>query len=417
MKKLALFGGEKVREKPFPPFPVLSQGEAEAVKEVLKTNRLSGFIAAAGENFLGGPKVKELEEKISKYFNIKYAVAVNSGTAGLHCALVALNLKLGDEVIVPPYTMSATATAVLMAGATPVFSDVDENNFCINPAEIERNITPHTKAIVVVHLFGYPAQMDEIKKIAKEHNLAIIEDCAQAPGAVYKNRLVGTMGDIGVFSFNQHKTITTGEGGFTVTNSQELALRMQLVRNHGEAVVENMGLDENFAHIIGYNYRMTELEAAIGITQFLKLEQLNQHRIRLAEYLTKSLSQIGGLILPSVENNRKHVYFLLPIKVDSSKLGVGRDRLVDALVAEGIPFGKGYVKPLYLLPIYQKRQDSQRYKEGICPVAEKLHYRELIYSSPALLRYPMTEKDMNDVVTAFKKIVKNKNEFEVGSLC
>lgn len=416
MKKLALFGGKKIREKPFPPYPVLGREESGAVKKLLKTNRLSGFVAAAGENFLGGPKVKELEEAIRKYFNVTYAITVNSGTAGLHCALAALDLKAGHEVIVPPYTMSATATAVLMTGATPVFADIDEDDFCINPVEIEKNINSNTKAIVVVHLFGCPSQMDKISKVAKKHNLVVIEDCAQAPGAMYKNRLVGTLGDIGVFSFNQHKTITTGEGGFIITNDKKIALKMQLIRNHGEAVVEGMGLGDEYADIIGYNYRLTELEAAVGIVQFSKLDMLNRQRIRLAEYLIKSLSKIDGLILPSVRDFCKHVYFLFPIRIDSSRIGIDRGQLADALAAEGIPFGKGYVKPLYLLPIYQKRQDRQRYETGTCPVAERLHYKELINSSPALLRHPLTKKDMDDVIAAFQKIIYNKNEFEENNL-
>lgn len=416
MKKLALFGGKKIRKEPFPPYPALGQEESDAVKKLLKTNRLSGFVAAAGENFLGGPKVKELEKAIRKYFNVAYAVAVNSGTAGLHCALAALDLKAGHEVIVPPYTMSATATAVLMTGAIPVFADINEDNFCINPDEIEKNINSNTKAIVVVHLFGCPSQMDEISKIAKKHDLVIIEDCAQAPGAMYKNRLVGTLGDIGVFSFNQHKTITTGEGGFIITDDEKMALKMRLIRNHGEAVVEDMGLGDEYANIIGYNYRLTELEAAVGIIQFSRLDRLNRQRIRLAEYLMKSLSKIDGLILPSVCDFCKHVYFLFPIRIDSSRIGIGRDRFADALVAEGIPFGKGYVKPLYLLPVYQKRQDKWRYKTGICPIAEKLHYKELINSSPALLRHPLTKKDMDDVIAAFQKIVHNKNEFKENNV-
>ena len=285
MKELALFGGKKIRERPFTPFPFLDKEESLMVKEVLASHRLSGFVAAAGDSFLGGPYVKKLEELIKSYFNTRFAITVNSATAGLHCALAALNLKSEDEVIVPPYTMSATASAVLMAGATPIFADICDDDFCINPAEIEKLITRRTKAIMVVHLFGCPARMNEIKKVAQKHDLVIIEDCAQAPGAMYKNKLVGTIGDAGIFSFNQHKTITTGEGGFIITDNEKLALKMQLIRNHGEAVVEGMGLDDSFAHIFGYNYRMTELEAAVGTAQFPRLDRLNSHRIRLAEYL------------------------------------------------------------------------------------------------------------------------------------
>lgn len=413
MKRLALFGGRKTRQKPFTPFPVIDKEEARIVSEVIKTNRLSGFIAAPGESFLGGPYVKKLEEMIRDYFNVRFAITVNSATAGLHCALAALDLKSDDEVIVPPYTMSATPTAVLMAGATPVFADVSDDDFCIDPAKIEKLITKNTKAIMVVHLFGCPAKMDQIKRLASKHRLAVIEDCAQAPGAKYKGRLVGTIGDAGIFSFNQHKTITTGEGGFIITNDEKLALKMQLIRNHGEAIVEGMGLDDSFAHIFGYNYRMTELEAAVGIGQFPKLDKLNAHRIKLAEYLKKGLSKFKGLSFHKSDNGTKEVYFLLAMKIDDKKLGISRDQLVDALNAEGIPFGKGYVKPLYLLPVFQKNKNKKhRYATGICPVTERLHKKILMNSSPALLRYPMDQKDMDDVIAAFEKILSNKHEFK-----
>lgn len=415
MKELALFGGKKIREKPFTPFPVIAKEEAAMVSEVIKTHRLSGFIAAAGDSFLGGPYVKKLEGMIRDYFKVRFAITVNSATAGLHCALAALNLKSDDEVIVPPYTMSATVSAVLMAGATPVFADICDDDFCLDPVQVEKAVTKHTKAIMVVHLFGCPAKMDKIKAIAKKYKLALFEDCAQAPGALYKKQYVGTIGDAGIFSFNQHKTITTGEGGFIITNDDKLALKMQLIRNHGEAVIEGMGLDDSFAHIFGYNYRMTELEAAVGAAQFPRLDKLNSHRIELAEYLKKQLSQFKGLTFHKSGKGTKEVYFLLAIKVDPRQLGITRDQLVDALNAEGIPFGKGYVKPLYLLPVFQKNAHKKnRYKPGICPVVERLHGKDLINSSPALLRYPMNKKDMDDVVAAFRKILGNKNEFKAA---
>jgi len=411
MKKLALFGGEKTRINSFPPFPVMGEEEVMAVVNVIKSNQLSGFIAAAGDNFSGGPKVQGLEENIKEYFNVKYAITLNSATAGLHCAFEALNLNEEDEVIVPPYTMSATAFAVVMAGAIPVFADIDENSFCLSPDAIKKVVTKKTKAICVVHLFGNPADMDEIMIVAKENNLKVIEDCAQAPGALYKDRLVGKIGDIGVFSFNQHKTITTGEGGFSITNDDSFATRMRLVRNHGEAVVEDMDLDETFSNVIGYNYRMTELEAAIGLIQFSKMDKLNNLRIELAEFVIENLSGIEGLVFPDIEKEKKHVYFLLPVKMDSDTLCISRDQFVDALNAEVIPFGKGYVKPLYLLPYFQTGKLKHKYQKGICPVAERLHFEQLTNSAPMIFRYPMNKSDMNEINIAFKKILDNKEEF------
>src|SRR3989338_598401 len=233
MKKssLALYGGPPVRKKPFKSHPVLGGEEKKEVLSVLKTGQLSGFIANAGPAFLGGVKVRTLESLVSKYFKVPFAIAMYSATAGLHMALSALGVGPGDEVIVTPYTMSASASAILMQGAVPVFSDIEEDTFCLDPKKLEAKITKRTRAILVVHLFGQPARMDKILAVAKRHSLYVLEDCAQAPASLYKKNLVGTLGDIGVFSLNQHKTITTGEGGFAITKDKKLAVRLQLVRN------------------------------------------------------------------------------------------------------------------------------------------------------------------------------------------
>lgn len=422
--KLAMLGGEKVRNKPFIGHAIIGKEEKRRVGQVLKKGMLSGFVAKKGNYFLGGEQVRELESLVKTYFKCGYAISVNSATAGLHVALGACGIGPGDEVIVSPYTMSASATAILMLNAIPVFADVNEDTFCIDPKEIKKAITPKTKAIVVVHLFGCPANMDEIMKLAKEHSLYVIEDCAQAPGAVYKGKLVGTIGHIGVFSLNQHKTITCGEGGFTVTGSEDLALRMQLIRNHGEVIVGDMGLEDIY-NIIGCNYRMTELEAAVSIGQFKRLDFLNRHRIKLAEHLTKKLSNIKGLVLPKKDKNCKHVFFVYPIRFQEKIIGVSREIFVKALNAEGIPFGAGYVKPIYLEPTYQKRigygkrgcpftcnfyNGNVSYDKGLCPVVEKMYEKELMMTS--VCRYPHTKRDIDDVVRAIKKIFKGINRLK-----
>lgn len=417
MSELAVLGGEKIRNKAFTQHALIGDEEKTRISEVLKGGMLSGFVAKKGDSFLGGSQVRELESSIRKYFDIDFAVTVNSATAGLHVAVGACNIGPGDEAIVTPYTMSASATSILMQNAVPVFVDIDENTFCIDPVKIEKAITPRTKAIIVVHLFGYPADMDFILKIAEKHDLYVIEDCAQAPGALYKDKLVGTIGDIGIFSFNQHKIVTSGEGGFSVTNDKELALRMQLIRNHGEAVIDD---NDGFTDIVGFNYRMTELEAAVGIGQFKRLDFLNNHRIKLADYLTRGLSGFKGLILPKTDKLNKHVYFVYPIKFQEEIVGVSRDAFVKALVAEGIPFGAGYVKPLYLAPLYQRGMaygekgcpftcsfynGKVDYAKGICPVVERMYEKELMLT--AVCRHPHTEEDMDDVIRAFEKIFNN----------
>jgi len=423
---LAINGGNKTRVKPFPTGAHIGDEERARVKEVLDSGILSGFIAQPGDRFLGGKQVKELEALIDQYFGSAHAVTCNSATAALHMAVAALGIAPGDEVIVTPYSMSASATAILMQGAVPVFADIDPVHFCLDPQAIERAITPRTRAILLVHLFGKPADMDGIMKIAHQHKLAVIEDCAQAPGAMYKGRFVGTFGDIGIFSLNQNKTITCGEGGWAITQNAELALRMQLVRNHGEVVVEGMKV-ERIDNIIGYNYRMTELEAAVAIGQFRRLDQLNDHRIELAGYLSKQLEGLPGITVPKKEQQERHVYFVYPIRFDEVKTGISRDIFIKALNAEGIPCAGGYVRPIYWEPLYQKKiafgkkgypfiapvyEGSVDYSKGICPVCERMHQQELVLLP--VCRYPNTLADMDDVTNAIKKVLSNVQELKKG---
>jgi perosamine synthetase len=419
MSNLALLGGPKTRTEPYPPHPVIGAEERELVAAVLDSGQLSGFIASAGEVFLGGPMVRRLEADICDYLGVKHAVAVNSATAGLHCACAALELGPGDEVIVPPYTMSASATAILMTNAIPVFADIEPDMFCIDPESIRARITPRTKAIVVVHLYGMAADMDAIMAIAREHDLKVIEDCAQSPGASYKGRRVGTIGDLGVFSFNQHKTVTTGEGGFVVTGSEAYATKAQLVRNHGEVIAEKMGYDD-IVDALGWNYRITELEAAVGIGQWHKLDMLTEHRVRLAKRLESRLKSIASpaLQLPPVRSGCDHVYFLYAMRFDAKAAGVSRQTFIDAMLAEGVPMGAGYVRPIYLEPAYQRLigygdkgcpftcpyyEGVVDYSKGICPVCEDLYESRLV--STAICRYPLSESDVDDVANAFEKVL------------
>ena len=291
MPKLALNGGSKSFKKELPMQQYITKDEYLQVKEVLKSKLLSGFLASPGENFFGGPKTKYLEKQFREKFSVKYAHCIQSATAGIHAALSACNLEPGDEVIVTPYSMVASVSAVIMNNNIPRFADVDTENFCLDPMSILKNINKNTKAIIVVHLFGYPAPMDEIMNIARKYKLYVIEDCAQSINAIYKKKFTGTIGDIGVFSFNQNKTITTGEGGVVVTNNSELSKRLCLIRNHGEVVLDHFKI-KKISGLVGYNYRMTELEAAVGIAQFKKLDFLTKYKQNLAEYLTKDSQNI-----------------------------------------------------------------------------------------------------------------------------
>ena len=238
MSKLALNGGEPVRRTPFPQYSSIGSEEKHAVMEVLDSTVLSKYLGSWSPDFYGGAKVQQLEQEWSRYFQVAHAVSMNSATSGLYAAVGAADVGQGDEVIVSPYTMSASATAALVYGAIPVFTEIDPEIFCLSPESVEKCITPSTRAIIIVDIFGHPADMKEIIEIARDHDLVIIEDAAQAPCAKYNGKYAGTLADMGVFSLNYHKTIHCGEGGIVVTDDDNFAERLQLIRNYAEAVVK-----------------------------------------------------------------------------------------------------------------------------------------------------------------------------------
>lgn len=272
-KVLAINGGTPVRTQLFPAYNTIGEEEKKAVMKVLDSGNLSQYLGAWTHDFLGGPTVRAFEEEWSRVTGVKHSISVNSNTSGLFTAVGAIGIQPGDEVIVSPYTMSASAIAPLVYGGIPVFADIDPLTFCMDPKSIEARITSRTKAILVVHIFGHPADMDSIMALAKKYNLYVIEDCAQAPMGKYKGQPVGAIGDLGVFSLNYHKHIHTGEGGVITTNSTTLAERCQMIRNHAENVTAPRE-EKDLTNLIGYNYRMTEIECAIGIEQLKKLPSL-----------------------------------------------------------------------------------------------------------------------------------------------
>jgi len=413
MSKLAINGGKPVRKKLFPAYRVIGKEEKAAVAKVLDSGVLSRFLGAWHEDFYGGPQVRAMEKEWAKYFGAKYAIAVNSCTSGLYAAVGAIGIGQGDEVIVSPYTMSASATAPLVYGGIPVFADIEEDYFCLDAVSVESHITPRTKAIIAVDIFGQPYDALNINRIARKHGLMVIEDCAQAPGALHGKKFAGTLADIGVYSLNYHKHIHCGEGGVVVTDNKKLAERVQLIRNHAEAVVEAKGV-KDLSNMVGFNYRMTEIEAAITRCQLKKLRPLVEERQKNCVYLEKHLSQIPCLEMPKVRSNCTHVYYMHAIKFNESIAGVGRDAFIDAVKAElpatelreheGVRMGCGYVKPLYLLPLYRQKG----YANGICPIAQRMHGQELF--THELMRPPMTHKDLDDVITAFTKVWEFRKE-------
>ncbi len=324
--------------------PLISDQEIEEVVKVLK----SGFIAQ-------GPKVAEFEEKFAEYVGTEYAVASSSGTTALHLALLSLGLKKGDEVITTPFSFAATANSILYTGAQPVFVDINPQTYNLDPYKIEEAVTDKTKAIMPVHLYGQPVDMDFINQIADKNDLHVIEDAAQAHGALYKDRMAGSLGDIGCFSFYPTKNMTTSEGGMITTNNRELADTVRILRAHGET--------ERYTHtILGFNFRMTDIAAAIGLVQLKRLNKFNNSRIENAKYLTTHINRINGITPPFVADQVKHVFHQYTIRVENGK----RDDLKDYLTEKMIGTGIHYPKTIYKQKLYQNLGIT-----GNCIQAEK----------------------------------------------
>ncbi len=428
IENLAILGGPKTIKKPIDRYNSIGIEEIEAAKSVVESGVLSQFLGCWDDDFYGGPKVQQFERECEAYFNVKHAITVNSWTSGLVAAVGAIGIEPGDEIIVTPWTMCASATAILHWNAIPIFADIESETFCLDLASVEDNITSKTKAIMSVDIFGHSADMDGLTSLAQKHNLKIISDTAQAPGAFYHGKYAGTLADIGGYSLNYHKHIHTGEGGILVTNDDELADRMRLIRNHAEAVVEDKGVT-SLNNMIGHNFRLGEIECAIGIEQLKKLKELVTTRQRAAERLAEGLKDLTGLRLPIINDDCTHVYYVFPLIVNVDKLGVSRDLIIRALEAEGVSgLTSGYAN-IHLLPMYQKKiaygshgfpwtlreaRQNINYAKGICPVAEKLHKKTFIGLEMCL--YEMSDNDISLVISAFIKVWNNVDSLKTKSL-
>ncbi len=422
---LALRGGPKTLRTAMPTYSSFGSEEKLAAMRVIERGNLSQFIGAWCEDFYGGPEVRAFESEWSQAFEVKHSVTVNSATSGLICALGALDLEPGDEVICSPWTMSADPAAILVWNAIPVFADIESETFNLDPQSILKNISPRTKAILVSDIFGQAAKLEEIMKIAREHNLKVIEDAAQAPWAKYQSKFVGTIADIGVFSLNYHKHIHTGEGGVCVTNDSALAERMQLIRNHAESVVAKKGVTK-LNNLIGFNFRLGEVEAAMGREQLKKLPRLATEKTRAGLRLTNGLMDLPFLKTPQILQGSTHVFYVYPMVLDLRGLQVSRTQICQALIAEGVPVvAEGYAS-LHLLPMFQEkvaygkesfpwslteRGRQLSYSRGICPVTEELHEKTLIRLSPCSHRF--NDDDVDGIIAAFHKVWKNLDQLRV----
>lgn len=391
MEKPAIAGGAPVRStKIYYGHQYLDEADYEAVLQVLKSRELTC-----------GPKIGELERKLCGITGAKYAAAVSNGTAALHIACMAAGVGEGDEVITTPITFAASANCALYCGAKPVFADINERTYNIDPESVRAHVTERTKAVVAVDYTGQSAQMDELLEICREHGLILITDGAHSIGTKYKGRPTGSIADMTTFSFHPVKTVTAGEGGAVMTNDRELYEKALLLRAHG--ITRNPGLmsrepDGPWYYEqtdLGYNYRMTDIQAGLLLSQLDKLEMFRQRRKEIVEKYNTAFTALPQLTvqeeIPESDTTR-HLYIL---RIKPERLTIDRKEFFEALAAENICCNVHYI-PTYYFPYYQKLG----YRKGICPKAEKLY--EEIMSLP--LYYGMSDQDVSDVIAAVEKI-------------
>lgn len=398
MEALAINGGTPIRENKIGyGRQWIDDDDIRAVEDVLK-----------GDFLTCGPNVDKLEKKLCEYTGAKYAVAVSNGTAALHCACIAAGIGPGDEVITTPITFAASANCVLYCGGKPVFADINPRTYNIDPESIRKKITSKTKAIVAVDFTGQAVELDEIKKISEEYNLILIEDAAHSIGTVYDGKKVGNISDMTTMSFHPVKTVTSGEGGAILTNSEDLYKKLLLAHTHG--ITHDEELMENPIHegpweyeqvSLGFNYRLTDIQAALLISQLDKIEKFKARRKEIVERYNSEFKNMPELVIQEEipkSDTCRHLYVL---QLNLEKLNCTRRQFFDAMVSEGIGCQVHYI-PVYYFPYYKK----MGYAKGLCPDAESLYER--ILSIPLFPK--MTDADVEDVICAVRKIVDNYRE-------
>lgn len=410
MAHLAINGGAKVRDRAFPAWPVHGDEERKAILGVLESGQWGGV-----EQRL----VPQFEEQFAALHQCNHAVSCTNGTAALEIAMRAMGISFGDEVILAPYTFIASATAILLNQAIPVFVDIEPETYMLDASKIEAAITPKTRAIMAVHIAGMPCDMDAILYVAQKHNLAVIEDCAQAHGAEWAGKRVGSIGRVGCFSFQSSKNMTAGEGGMIVTNDQEVFDRSWSIHNVGRIPGGRWYEHPN----LGGNYRMTEWQAAILLAQMGRLHDQMKVRDANARYLADKLCQIPGIsVQKRDEKVTAHAYHLFVSRYSSEAFGgVPRDRFLKALSAEGIPCSSGYV-PLYREAVFSRVHTSDcpftckhvervvDYSKVSCPVAEYAATQECVWFYQSMLTGDRS--DMDSIVEAVGKIHEHCSELE-----
>ncbi len=435
--ELALLGGKPTRLKEFRSKPYINNKEIRIVKKLMKEGTFSRFVGSplpgtkqslteksinletqeTSSSFLGGKYVRLFESKWSEKLQVDYSVSVNSATTGLVTALLSLDLEPGSEVITTPFSFTATSAAIVLAGCVPIFCDIDPETFCLSPKILKETITDKTKCVIAVHWCGNAGDFEEIVEICKSRNIKLVEDSAQAPLTMYKGKHLGCWGDIGVFSFNEPKNMMTGEGGMLVTDNAYYAKKARLIRNHGEAIMDDEDSNKEIMNIVGSNYRLTELQAAIGTVQTSKIDYLNSLRNKNYLHLRNEFESLHcDFITPQrITHLESFSAYTAAFRWKSKDSGVHRDVILEAFIAEGIPAFKGYPRLMSNQPMNERKIGF-----GSKPWSNKndkhMHNAKFLVDQEFigffLMGWPNKQKDINQIVSAFKKIINSLEDLK-----
>lgn len=438
---LALLGGVPIRKKTFKSEPMTDDEEINLVAELMTKKEFSKFVGSpisgtfeqleikskelstesVAANFLGGQYIRKLEKSWAEITDMDYAISVNSATSGLTTALLALGLEPGSEIITTPFSFTATCAAIVAANCVPIFCDIDPDTFCLSPLSLKKAITNKTKCVLTVHWCGNVGDLKQIKQVCQDNNIFLVEDAAQAPTSIYNNKAVGSFGDVSVFSFNEPKNIMTGEGGIIVTNNLAIAKKCRLIRNHGEAILDETNSDDDLVNVIGFNFRLTEIHAAIAYIQTNKRKKINKIRSDNYRHLASRINnELTEHLKPQkITHANSYFAYTAAFKWNSSLTGLHRNIVVDALIAEGIPTFKGYHRLMCDHPMFKRKiafgknnypwiDKNVNYENVDVPNARNLVDNEFI----GFLQtgYPNNKNDMNDIISAFKKIILNSDK-------
>tara|TARA_A100001388_G_scaffold277500_1_gene269020 strand:- start:6688 stop:8040 length:1353 start_codon:yes stop_codon:yes gene_type:complete len=439
--KLALLGGEPVRKNSdFKTKPYLGELDINCIKEILSEGILSGFVGSdfgespkllrsssfelrdysAKQSSLGGKWVRNFEAICAEKLDCKYCVSVNSATSAIHSAILSLGIKPGSEIITTPYTFTACAAGILQANCVPIFADIDPLTFCLTVESVRSALSEHTKAILHVSWCGNAGEIDLLEKFCKEKDIFLIDDSSQSQFSKLNDRALGTFGDVGIYSFNQPKNVSTGEGGMIITDNEEIAYKCRLIRNHGENFIKEENTKKEMINMIGYNFRLTEISAAIGYNQVLNSNFLNQVRNKNFKLLLEGMNEFEKYFIPQKITNKETFFsYLAGFALNQNNISISRELLFKAMKAEGIPISKGIQRLLCDHPNIKSRiawgEDHfpwsiNNREVTILEIPNARHLFENTFFGFYQLGWPTSEDDVGTIIKAFRKILRNSDQ-------